>query len=309
MSAMPDIQRNTATRKEAIAHSLILFPGDQAGMPLAFQRLSNSLQQGFNAGDFCIHGGQGGGQRVQPAELVSDICESLGVVTEQALRFRAPTSIDIHFAPVDALGIWLPLQLINRRVQDIQRHGMHIVRKCTGQAGVAESIDQPWNATGIFVNNGNRVSSEHARGIRQAGHPEPVKDVITGIFFREGLKVVAQPYTLLQLLHFRGIQQVIERGLPNQDDVQYLLFSGFQPGEHADFLKHLHAEIMRIVNHQQQLLELQKILDKKSVEHVEQFNLLGVKRIQAKLDQNRLEKLHLIQLRLKYFRYQYILIE
>ena len=72
--------------------------------------------------------------------------------------------------------------------------------------------------------------------------------------------VVAQLDALNQLLHVRMVEDLVELRLPDEDHVQDLFLARFQPCEHAYFLEHFRAEIVRVIDDQHDLLALHELL-------------------------------------------------
>ncbi len=66
---------------------------------------------------------------------------------------------------------------------------------------------------------------------------------------------------------------------------------------------------MRIVDDEHELLAAMELVDEEGVQHIDQFDLFCVERIQAELDQNRLQELLLVELCLEYLRDQHVVVE
>src|SRR5439155_1523643 len=144
--------------------------------------------------------------------------------------------------------------------------------------------------------------------IDRAGDLHAMRDVIVGFFLRQRLQMKTQAHALQQLLQFRRFNQFVERRLSQQNDVQDLFLLGLEPGQHANLFKHLDAQVVGIVDDQNELLALVKALDQEGIEHVDQLNLFGVERIQPELDEHGLKKFDFIELCLEDLRHQHIVV-
>src|SRR5258706_10263973 len=91
--------------------------------------------------------------------------------------------------------------------------------------------------------------------------------------------------------------------------MQNLFLARFQPCEHAYFLEHFRAEIVRVIDDQHDLFALHELLQQESVEHVEQLHFLRFERIEPEIHEHRLQKLDFVKLRLEYLRNDHVLIE
>src|SRR5262249_1848445 len=105
------------------------------------------------------------------------------------------------------------------------------------------------------------------------------------------------------------IQHLVQLRLADQDHMKDLLLPGLQSREHANFLEHLQAQVVRIVDNQHDLLVLEELVDEKGIQHIQELNLFRIERIQAELDEHRLQKLDLVELRLEYLRDDDVLVQ
>ena len=83
---------------------------------------------------------------------------------------------------------------------------------------------------------------------------------MTDLLLAQGWDVVAQLHALNQLLHVRTVEDLVELRLPDEDHVQDLFLARFEPREHAYFLEHFRAEIVRVIDDQHDLLALHELL-------------------------------------------------
>src|SRR5438105_2399904 len=209
---------------------------------------------------------------------------------------------------VDALGVGRPLKLARGCLDHLSRDSREVVGISAGQCRIAQGVDQARGTPGVLVDDWKGLRQEQ-HTVRRPGGAQPKEDVLAELLLAHGGDVVAQLHALNQLLHVRMVEDLVELRLPDKDHVQDLFLARFQPCEHAYFLEHFGAEIVRVIDDQHDLPALHELLQQEGIEHVEQFNFLRIERIESEIHEHRLQKLDFVKLRLEYLRNNHVFVE
>ncbi len=123
-------------------------------------------------------------------------------------------------------------------------------------------------------------------------------DIGDGLGARERGQVEAQSHALHELNQFPGIELLVELGLSREDDAQHLLLGRLDAREHANFLEHLVAQVLRLVDDQHDLASGDVLLGEKLVEGRQHLGLFHVERREAELHEHGLQECRGGELRL-----------
>ena len=141
------------------------------------------------------------------------------------------------------------------------------VRVRTEQRAIAERVDEPRDAAGEAMHGAQRPGRED-RSLR-AGHFQAAPNVLRGLRGRERPEVVARRDALRELAQIRLREQTGELGLPDQEDLEQLLFRGLEIGEQAHLLEHLVREPVRLVDDDHRAPTLCMVLEQEAVQCVD----------------------------------------
>jgi hypothetical protein len=111
------------------------------------------------------------------------------------------------------------------------------------------------------------------------------------------------------LHQFRRVQLEVQFRLAGEDDAQHLVLGRLDPGQHPHFLQHLRRQVLRLVDDHQHLAVVGVLLDQELVQRGEDLRLLHLERLEAELDQQRLQELERRHLRLVDLRDDDVLVE
>ncbi len=87
-------------------------------------------------------------------------------------------------------------------------------------------------------------------------------------------------------------------GLAREDDAQQLFLLRLETRQQAHFLEHLARQVLRFVDDEQDLLAGRVLLDHEVLEHRQQLDFAFAERLEAELDEQRLQELDGRELRL-----------
>src|SRR6266480_3524721 len=199
-------------------------------------------------------------QTLELADLLCNRRERLGLFAQDVVQPAINGAWGHLLATlVDALGVGRPLKFARGCLDHLHRDSREIVGVSAGQCRIAQGVDQARGTPGVLVDDGKRPRQEK-HTVSRPGGAQPKQDVLTDLLFAQWGDVIAQLHTLNQLLHVWMVKDFVELRLPDEDHVEDLFLAGFQPCEHAYFLEHLRAEIMRVIDDQHDLLALHELL-------------------------------------------------
>ena len=100
----------------------------------------------------------------------------------------------------------------------------------------------------------------------------------------------AQAHALRELKQFGRIELVVELRLSGENDAQRLFLGGLDAGQHAHFLEHAVAEVLRLVDYQQHLAPADVLFHQELIQRRQDLRLLHVEGREAELHQDGLQK-------------------
>jgi hypothetical protein len=101
----------------------------------------------------------------------------------------------------------------------------------------------------------------------------------------------------------------LSSGWPAEDDPEHLLLRRLDAGQQPDLLEHAVREVLGLVHDQHDLAARRVLLDQELVERRDQLGLAHLERLEAELDQHRLQEFDRRHLRLRDLRDDDVLLE
>src|SRR5580700_5631280 len=134
-------------------------------------------------------------------------------------------------------------------------------------------------------------------------------DVGAGLRPGQGGQMKTQTYALRELSQLRRVQLVVQLGLSGKNNAQHLFLGGLHARQHAHFLEHAVAQVLRLIDDEQYLASVAVLFRQKLIERREHFRLFHVERRKAELHEDALQKRGGRQLRLVDLRHDRIALQ
>ena len=135
------------------------------------------------------------------------------------------------------------------------------------QAFIGQNIDHPRDAAAGFGNSGQRgVVKDVVLDPLAAGHPQAMGDVALGFGQGQRLCLKREDHPLVQLAQRRILQQFVQFGLTEQDDLQQLAGFGLEIGDQANGLQSGLAQMLCLVDHHHRHASLGMFIHQETVQ-------------------------------------------
>src|SRR5260221_5158891 len=164
----------------------------------------------------------------RPAEAVA----RRPVLTDPGFAIRGPvsghhllsSSVDVSF------------QFLNRASYHAEIYFFPLVYESREQCLVADGVHQPRNSLAIIINPPESGLGK-VRSTFRAGNLKPMLDVTADFISAERRQVIADGYSLAQLLEAGIVQAIAQLRLAHQDNLQELAIVGFEIRQQAHLLE------------------------------------------------------------------------
>jgi hypothetical protein len=109
---------------------------------------------------------------------------------------------------------------------------------------VAEDVDQPWGPPGVMIEPAQRPAGKGGP-LASPGKGNAVGDICRRVFPVQGVEMVAERYTLVDLAQLGPFQQASQLRLAGEDDLDQLVRVRFKVGDEADLFQEFRGEVLR----------------------------------------------------------------
>jgi hypothetical protein len=137
---------------------------------------------------------------------------------------------------------------------------------------VAEGVDGFWGSRGKLARRPSGPLAEEGSRILPDNF-QAVLDVLVGLLFIERKDVSPEIDALSELPKIRPPQLFLELGLPGEDDLEQLVFSGFKVGEKPQVFQAPAVQVLGLVHHDHHVSAGRELFNGKFVEAMDGFRL------------------------------------
>ena len=142
-----------------------------------------------------------------------------------------------------------PSMLRDDFFDDLLGDGFLLIAETGQQRIVTQDVDDAGDPCGLPDDGLQRARRENDAAVGR-GLGQPVLNIGVTLGFGEGLDSAPDRNPLPELSQFMQIEEPVEFGLPDQYDLEQLVFGSLEIGEHAQVLEGFHRHVLSLIDDQ-----------------------------------------------------------